>query len=185
MTILRTAPPLAMRARFLALPFVLVAASLPVRAATTDPLRSDDCRRAIASMQVEEAAEATRRASDVVPRPALPVPVPGRSLLDARRHTAQSCLAGRADVEPVSGRSAQAPVVVEPPAPILPVASARAPSIVPPSRALPAPKRPDAVVSCDAAGCWASDGSRLQRIGPALWGPSGACTLQGTSLQCP
>lgn len=183
MTILCTAPQLATRARSLALPLALIAASLPVRAASTDPLRSDECRRAIASMQVEEAAEAKRRASDVVPRPALPVP--GRSLLDARRHAAQSCLAGRADVEPVPGRSAQAPVVVEPAAPVLPVSSARAPSIVPPSRALPAPKRPDAVVSCDAAGCWASDGSRLQRIGPALWGPSGACTLQGASLQCP
>jgi len=53
-----------------------------------------------------------------------------------------------------------------------------------PSPALPAPA-PTSVLSCDIGGCWANDGSRLNRVGPTLWGPRGACTVLGTLLQCP
>jgi hypothetical protein len=48
-----------------------------------------------------------------------------------------------------------------------------------------AQQRPYAITSCDAGGCWANDGSRLNRVGPNLWGPRGVCTVQGTLLQCP
>ena len=39
--------------------------------------------------------------------------------------------------------------------------------------------------SCDALGCTASDGTRLTRSGPLLMGPRGACTVQGSVLNCP
>lgn len=41
------------------------------------------------------------------------------------------------------------------------------------------------LVSCDAAGCWASDGTRLQRSGPLLLGPRGFCNVAGSVLSCP
>ena len=46
-------------------------------------------------------------------------------------------------------------------------------------------EKPYAITSCDAGGCWANDGSRLNRLGPNLWGPRGICTVQGSLLQCP
>jgi hypothetical protein len=54
-----------------------------------------------------------------------------------------------------------------------------------PQAAPPALERPYAVTSCDPGGCWANDGSRLNRVGTNLWGKRGVCTLQGTLLQCP
>jgi hypothetical protein len=66
----------------------------------------------------------------------------------------------------------------------------RAPAIVPPAIAVPPPaplpvQRPPAMVSsCDATGCWASDGTRLHRAGPNLIGPRGLCTVSGKLVQC-
>jgi hypothetical protein len=50
---------------------------------------------------------------------------------------------------------------------------------------LPAPVLPKSITSCDALGCWASDGTRLQRVGPNLLGPRGFCSAPGGVLQCP
>jgi len=36
-----------------------------------------------------------------------------------------------------------------------------------------------------AVGCWASDGTRVDRFGPNLGGRRGVCTLSGAVLQCP
>ena len=187
MTIPRIAPS---RRRPFALLLVLASTAAPTHAADVDPLRSIDCRRAVASMQAEETAEAERRAGSVS-TPSTP-PAPSPALQDARRDAAKRCLASRLDVEPPHGRFAQAPIVVEPvgspaPGPLAPNLHAPMPSTHPstPSAALPTGKRPGSVVSCDPGGCWASDGSRLQRVGPVLWGPRGACTTQGASLQCP
>jgi len=41
------------------------------------------------------------------------------------------------------------------------------------------------VTACDAGGCWDSEGRRLERAGPLLLGPQGACTLQGALLNRP
>ena len=49
-----------------------------------------------------------------------------------------------------------------------------------------APAPPLTLNGCDATGCWASDGSRLQRSsGGALLGPRGFCHVNGNLLQCP
>ncbi|WP_295638039.1 hypothetical protein [uncultured Methylibium sp.] len=60
-----------------------------------------------------------------------------------------------------------------------------APRPVPAPSAIAPPPSPLVVTGCDATGCWASDGSRLQRLGPDLVGPRGTCTVQGAVLACP
>ena len=44
---------------------------------------------------------------------------------------------------------------------------------------------PPVVTSCDATGCWSSDGTWLHRVGPNLVGPGGVCTVTGKMVQCP
>jgi hypothetical protein len=41
------------------------------------------------------------------------------------------------------------------------------------------------ITSCDANGCWASDGTRLQRFGSQLLGPRGVCSRVGAVVHCP
>ena len=41
------------------------------------------------------------------------------------------------------------------------------------------------ITNCDALGCWASDGTRLQQQGSNLLGPRGYYTWQGSVLNCP
>lgn len=147
---------------------------------TRDPLQAPDCRRALQALRVQEArAEAAASAPSDAHRRG---PVAG--LEEARRRAAQACLASRADQPPQPQRLAQPPVAVPPvtmarpapPSPPLPPAPPSAPKPV---------DRPRFITSCDAVGCWADDGSRLDRVGPNLWGKRGPCTLVGTLLQCP
>ncbi len=141
-----------------------------------DPLQSLDCRRALEALQAQEAA-LPRVASEAARREAL------ARLEPARQRVARACLQSRTDPAP-SGRLAQPPVSV-PPAAAVP-APAAPPLRAPPTVNLPAPAAPPPVVtSCDAAGCWASDGTRLNRAGPNLLGPRGVCTVSGTMLHCP
>jgi hypothetical protein len=154
--------------------------------AAADPLRSAECRKALDALQTHEATAGRAAPGADGPaadrRPAAPSP----ALASARRQAAVACLASRADPPPQPQRLAQPPVVV---APLTAVRPMQAPS--PSSRQAPAPalgspaEPPHFVLSCDAAGCWANDGSRLNRVGPNLWGSRGACALQGTLLQCP
>jgi hypothetical protein len=44
---------------------------------------------------------------------------------------------------------------------------------------------PETLTSCDAAGCWTSKGSFLQKSGPLLLGPGGACSQVGRVVSCP
>ena len=160
-----------------------------------DPLHSAECRSALQALQVEESAvgPASRVASPAAsaPRAAdgtrVDSPTRPRSpkLATARRQAAAACLAGRADPPALPQRLAQ-PAIAVPPVtePRPPVPSAMRPGTALPSPALPVPG-PTTVLSCDIGGCWANDGSRLNRVGPTLWGPRGACTVQGTLLQCP
>jgi len=153
-----------------------------------DPLRAPDCRSALASLQEQEAAaDAAARAGTVAGAHGRADPT--IELQAARRLAQRSCLASRADSPAPAPanpqRSFQPPIVVAPIAPSTaprpPPAAARVPTPV-----LPAPdERPYAVTACDPGGCWANDGSRLNRLGPNLWGKRGMCTLHGSLLQCP
>jgi hypothetical protein len=168
-----------------------------------DPLHSPACVAALKSLQAEESGPSGGAARDAPPA----------GLVAARRQAAAACLANRADPPPAPQRMAQPPITVAPvdqgqsragaagsaPAAIgsigaAPIASTRATiSAAPPlpalAPALPAPASPPpaptTILSCDIVGCWASDGSRLNRVWPNLWGTPGACTAQGALLQCP
>ena len=165
---------------------VAVTAAAAAPQAADDPLASTACRSALDALQAEEDALAAQHAPrDTAPaNPKLPA---------ARRDAARACLAARADpsapaATPPAGRLAQPPIVVAPVgiAGAHGAAMARAPA--PSSAALvaPQPPRPQSIVSCDAGGCWANDGTHLDRFGPALSaGSRGLCTQQGALLTCP
>jgi hypothetical protein len=161
----------------------MVAAAAPPT--TSDPLASSACRSALDTLQAAEDAQASQHA----PREATPADA---RLLTARREAARACLAARPDpmppgTAPPAGRLAQPPVRVAPVSvgsatagPVARVATPPSPPVIAP------PARPTSIVSCDAGGCWANDGSRLDRYGPALSaGSRGLCTLQGALLTCP
>jgi len=145
-----------------------------------DRLKSADCRQALDALQAQETqalAAPDRQADGRRHREAL------KQLEALRRHAARACLGGRDDLPPPSSRFAQPPMSVPPvaprppaPAPVLPVG---------PTVSIPKSQPPTVVTDCDATGCWASDGSRLQRAGPNLVGPRGLCVLQGVVLRCP
>jgi hypothetical protein len=147
----------------------------------------------------EDEALARQHSADAAGRVARE-PHPGaRATLDAaRRQAASICLTAREDpaTPAVSGRLAQPPVVVPLPAsinlsaPLRPAGSAptSAAPLTAPSSAAPVykPVMPGPIITgCDAYGCNASDGSRLNRVGPTLIGPRGACSTQGPWLLCP
>ena len=121
-------------------------------------------------------------------------------LASARRGAARSCLARRADPPTLSaGRPTRPPPITTPPLAVAPPPITTPPLAVAPAsnpapataRAAPlaspnaARGRPYAITSCDPGGCWANDGSRLNRVGPNLWGARGICTVQGSLVQCP
>lgn len=150
-------------------------------AQSDDQAHSAACHRALEALQAQEAAAAAAASSPQDnPRQRA-----ARTRLQAlQREAATACLGGgRADRRtPPAGARGSSPLSV-------------APVTVPPPRVvpqggLPAPALPTAaplltVTACDATGCLASDGTRLQWVGPSLLGPRGMCTVQGTVLQCP
>ncbi|HET9643103.1 MAG TPA: hypothetical protein VFP68_07070 [Burkholderiaceae bacterium] len=144
---------------------------------SVDPLQSPECRRAMEGLRTEEAAAESE--ADGQTREAL------RKRLQApRRAAALACLGGRPDPPLPPQRMAQPPASVT----LVPVPSAAAPAARPstPPPAIPRPAPPPPMVTaCDATGCWASDGTRLQRAGPLLLGPRGPCNVQGVALHCP
>jgi hypothetical protein len=187
----------------------VVAASLVLvcgssAAAATQPdetLGSAACRQAMATVQQQEdqaLAAARRRDQPAEARVRSAVP---SALLDARRKAAQACLRDRADpAQPqLQGRLAQPPIEVAPirvplptrPAPAPGLAGGSAGASVGPSGSTGLPPVPRSappapvIVGCDAYGCNASDGTRVNRSGPNLIGPRGLCVQQGVQLICP
>jgi hypothetical protein len=151
-----------------------------VMAQERNPLQSADCRKALDALETQEDAAAARSGSQTEERERRTVHA---GLERARRLAAIACLGGRADSPPPSGRFAQPPITVAPitiaPAPRPPLPTG--PVVTLPKKVEP----PTTVTACDSAGCWASDGSRLQRVGPNLLGPRGLCIVQGPLLHCP
>ena len=170
--------------RRLVLGLILLLAVPTALAQDGDALQSAECRSALAAMQAQETAAAA----------AAPSAGPGADegahmaalarLNAARDQAARACLQGRMDQPARPGRLAVPPTSLPP----LPVTPQLAP--LPPAPAgipvpLPRPAAPASITSCDALGCWASDGTRLQRAGPNLIGPRGFCTAPGGVLHCP
>jgi len=159
-------------ARFTAALLLAAAASGIVRAqdAPQDPLASSECTAARDELEsvLNEAARAGRQA-------------PAAQLARARQHAALACL-GRESGNRERAGAPQPAQAVAPPA--IPANPAPAPVITSPPPPVDIP-RPSTVTNCDAAGCWDSEGKRLNNLGPLLVGPRGLCTMQGGLLNCP
>lgn len=156
--------------------FLLLAlAAGPVLAAVDDPLKSAECVRALEAVQAQEGR---MLAAPRVGPAASGAAAAERAALDTlRRGASRDCL-GKEDL--AVERLPRAPISV-PPVTSAPPAALPAPSAAPPPVAIP-PLR--TVTQCDPSGCWTSDGIRLNRLGPLLVGPPGACTVQGGVLSC-
>jgi hypothetical protein len=131
----------------------------------SDPLKSDACARSLAALEAARAPGSDRTPAQV-------------EVL--RREATQACLGSHGDARRPSP-TAQAPVVVPPPVVALPR------SVPPVAATVPAPpiERPAVITSCDPGGCWDSNGTRLNRAGPLLIGPGGACVTTGLQVHCP
>ena len=161
-----------MRCCVLALVFAL--ASAAALAQSGDRLRSADCQRALDSLQAHEADALAKP-------PGLSRQAAAKELSALRREAARICLGGTGEPPPPSARHSQ-------PVTLLPIVPPPRPTIAPPVLPqLPPVSLPrlESVTSCDASGCWSSDGTYLPRLGPDLVGPRGVCTVQGALLRCP
>jgi hypothetical protein len=144
---------------------VLLAALLATASLQADPLKSAACDAALMRLDA-----ARSHASATV---------------EARRQEAARVCLGLASQAPVPTRSnrwAQPPVTVPPPViepPARPPAAAAA-QPPPPVRI----ERPPVLTSCDLTGCWTSEGTRLQRVGPGLMGPQRPCVAQAGLAFC-
>ena len=147
-------------------------AGSPAMAQEGGLLATPACQQALQALEAREAAAARDRGL--------------RGALDAaRRQAATACLGARgAALAPPRGARPAAAAPATAPRPALPTAPPAPVAVVPPP--VPRPSAPLTVTACDATGCWASDGSRLQRVGPNLLGPQGqTCSTSGTLLHCP
>lgn len=162
--------------------FVALAAALACYAAFAqqgDRTQSPACRKALDALQAQEAAAAAASA----PQGRAQQRATRARLQALQRDAATACLGGsRAKRRMPAGATMQPPISVPPvsvgPQPAMPPAA-------PPSLAVPTQAPLVTLTACDAAGCLASDGTRLQWVGPNLLGPRGLCTVQGVTLQCP
>ena len=142
---------------------VLVLVALPLGAAAADPLKSEACGASLAALDQARRTE------------------PGK-VEALRQQATRACLGGTGEARrpaPV----AQAPIVVPPP--VIETEPAQPP--LAPAPPPPLPPRPPVVTSCDPAGCWDSNGARLNRgVGDVLIGPRGGlCTTVGATVHCP
>lgn len=134
------------------------------------------CARALAELDAEVDAVIEKRRAGAPAASGPPAHV-----LALQRAAARACL-GVIDPSPPAARVqppiAAPTVAVQLPSPAF---SQRVdhPGSPPPHRALLT------ITGCDALGCWASDGTRLQLQGQQLLGPRGFCSQVGTVLNCP
>ena len=136
-------------------------------------MHSEACSDALARLQAQE--EQLGRAS--------PIDDATRARWQGLRRTAaRQCLGGDGSLMSPSQHTLRSPIAVAPiaaaPRSVTPVATPAPPALAPNAPPL-------TLSSCDATGCFASDGSRLTRTGAGLIGPRGLCTVQGNFLQCP
>jgi hypothetical protein len=170
------------------LAMIMATAAVAAAGQTGDTTVSAACRDALDALQAQEAKALAARGGASQTQPAAPeagVAAPPAILTALRERAARVCLGGSADAQ-APRRGAQAPVAVPPVTPT-PSPGTRFVPVPAPAPAPSLPSRSDqllTVTGCDPSGCWASDGSRLNRVGSNLVGPHGVCTLQGPLLRC-
>jgi hypothetical protein len=170
-----------MRIQLVALAAAL--ATIAIAAPSNDRLQSAGCVNAMSALHDVEDAVVTSAKSGKGTGAADSRVI--AKLAELKRVAAQTCLGGDGSLTPLPQHIGQQPIAVAP-VTVSPNASgARVPAntspLLPPLSVAPL----KSIASCDAAGCWASDGTRLQRVGPNLLGPKGFCTVQGSVLNCP
>jgi len=153
--------------------FALLLAAAPAFAAAQpgEGLDSPDCKAARAELE------------SALDDPALGRDQRAQRLAPLRKEVLQACLGPATEQRQRSGApqpavAVPAPIISAPP--LYPAVRATSPP--PPPVSVP---RPAVVTTCDPAGCWDSDGRRLNNLGPMLVGPRGPCTLQGGIANCP
>ncbi|HMA07010.1 MAG TPA: hypothetical protein VKP68_04080 [Ramlibacter sp.] len=114
-------------------------------------------------------------------------------LARARTRVATACLGGSDGGRKRSG--APDPALQVPPA-LITNGRAHLPTQTPAQLSAPLPRlegapapvaipRPTVINTCDASGCWDSQGRRLNNAGPVLMGPRGLCSGTGNTVICP
>lgn len=153
---------------------IALAATVWARAAD-DPVHSSACEQALQRMHDEE-----QRILGSGRRGATP------ALHQAQSQVAQHCLHERdlAQPRPLRERFATPPIEVPSIAMPRPPVPQPSPALSAPAPTVPAPPALVTVTSCDATGCWTSNGTYLNRVGGALAGPSGVCTATASVLSC-
>ena len=148
--------------------FLLAALALAAAtAAAADQLDSPECRAARAELERQLEAPQARR---------------GERLERAQRQAADVCL-GQASGNRRRSGAPEPPLAVPPP--VIGVPRSPPPAeIAAPRPPVPIP-RPTVITTCDSAGCWDSEGRRLNQTGPLLIGPKGPCNVQGGLVTCP
>jgi hypothetical protein len=148
------------------------ATALAAQVAEPDPMSSRECMAA--REELEQAI--SKAAPDRQARP--------ERIARARRQAALACLGPSSSSRERSGAPQPAQVVPAPVVGVRPVPAPPAAALAVPQPPLAIP-RPAVITACDPAGCWDSEGRRLNNMGPLLMGPRGLCTLQGGVLNCP
>jgi hypothetical protein len=107
---------------------------------------------------------------------------PTERVASARKQAETACLGHSESVRERSG--APEPAQVVRPTQIMSNRAPAPPKIegAPPPLAIP---RPSIITTCDASGCWDSEGRRLNNAGPTLMGPHGLCSGSGNIVNCP
>lgn len=146
------------------------AAAASGQAMNADPLSSSECAAARSELDKALSEPAAGQARS-------------QRLARARQQVALVCL-GPGSGERVRSGAPQPAQAVPPSLIPMPPAPAPAPAITPPP---PPPDVPRAapLTTCDPAGCWDSEGRRLNKMGPLLISPRGLCTIEGGLLNCP
>jgi hypothetical protein len=147
--------------------------------------QSGACERALAALQARESELAAARAGGVAPRVAADA-----RWQALRRVAARDCLGHAGTAAPAASaplpHSALPPIAVPPvavpPAPTLPAAPPEAAQRRAPP--LPGSRPPPFVTSCDALGCWTSEGARLPHTGRNPLNARVRCSLQGQIVVC-
>jgi hypothetical protein len=159
--------------------------SLTVSAWAQSP-GSPACQQAMTDLQAQEDSALSSRPGGSTSAPsASDSAVAAARLQPWRERASRACLGSSGNAYAAPARTAQNSVTV-PPVTLGPPVKMPAPPTTPAAPVVPA--RSDTlttVVGCDASGCWASDGTRLNRNGSTLTGPRGTCSLQGAVVRCP
>jgi hypothetical protein len=142
---------------------LLAALSAASVAHAQDPLKSSDCMHSLALLELARSGP--------------------RDKVEAARQVAAQVCFGSHKAPSRPSRAAQAPIQVPPPAiDVKPRAPLPATPTLPPPVAI---DRGPTISSCDAAGCWVTDGNRLRHVTPNLMAPGGLCALAPGAAGCP